>query len=334
MKNNNEINIFKEKKEFYSPEYQWALDLIDQQNAVFWRFNETNIEADFHDLKHNLTPAELTGISEALRLFTLYETHIGNDYWSGVIRKVFKQPEIQMLAATNSYFEVVHARAYNEINKCLGLDTEEFYTSYKLDPLLSDRIQFIEDNCNIPKDYNALDILKSIGTFLFIEGAVLYSSFAFIKHFSSNGKNFLKNVNAAIDYSIRDEGGIHVTSGEMLFKTLKVQAELTVDEDTELTNHLIKIARKTFEHEEKIMDKLFAGGKIVGITENQMKTFIRSRVNECLKCLDIQPYFEKETYNPIESWFYNNVVGLKQSDFFHKKSAQYSRKWIKHKFIW
>lgn len=334
MKKNNEINIFKEKKEFYRPEYQWALDLIDQQNAVFWRFNETNIENDFHDLKHNLTSAELHGITEALRLFTLYETQIGNDYWSGVVRKVFKQPEIQMLAATNSYYEVVHARAYNEINRCLGLDTEEFYTSYKLDPILADRIKFIEDSCNIPKDYTALDVLKSIGTFLFIEGAVLYSSFAFIKSFSSNGKNLLKNMNAAIDYSIRDEGLIHVTSGEMLFKTLFQEANLTAEELEELNNHLTKIARKTFEHEELIMDKLFSGGKIIGITENQMKTFIRSRINECLKCLNVQPIFENESYNPISVWFYNNISGLKQSDFFNKKSASYSRHWSKQKFTW
>lgn len=658
MKPNNEINIFKEKKEFYTPEYKWALDLIDQQNAVFWKFDETNIDADYHDLKHNLSPAELHGISEALKLFTTYETRVGNDYWSGVVKKVFKQPEIQMLAITNAYFECltpdtevltsdgwmnitnvsldssvaqynadtgeisfvnpkelvsnyrdeemiefdgkrisqfvtknhrmptigamkhnkgvakfiiaddmkpngvhniplagikktgiseftaldkfkiatqadgkvlclsderytsersdsqpirfhvkkdrkkerlvgileelkfeytvsttdmagdedfiwvyvkvpqeydvkswktfdwidiakyssewfydciqelrywdgqhnsdniryvntvfsthekvqmmaalcglvatvehrvdirdnrkdaycthvsykshtttrdmpmirkqytgdvyclvvdtgafvirrngkvsitgncVHARAYNEINKCMGLDTEEFYTSYKQDPILAERMKFIEDSCAIPKYYNALDVLKSLGTFLFIEGAVLYSTFAYIKHFSANGKNYLKNINAAIDYSIRDEGFFHVTSGEYLFKTLKAQAELTPEETDELNNHLKKIARKTYEHEEHIMEKLFSGGKIVGITIGQMKTFVKSRINECLKLLDNDPIFEKETYNKIAEWFYTNISGLKQSDFFNRKSAQYSRKWKKHKFTW
>lgn len=334
MKPNSEINIFRNKKEFYTPEYPWALELIDQQNSVFWRFDETNIDADIHDLKTALTEAELNGIKEALRLFTLYETEIGNDYWTGVVRKVFGHPELKMLAATNSSTETLHARAYNEINRVLGLDTEEFYTSYKQDEVLSQRMKFIEDACSIPKDYNALDVLKSIGTFLFIEGSVLYSSFAFIKHFSSNGKNLLKNINSAITYSIRDEGNFHVTSGELLFKTLKQEAELTKEELIILNEHLIKIAYKTFEHEEKIMDKLFAFGKISGITENQMKIFIRSRINECLKCLEIVPIFEFEKYNPIEDWFYSNITTLKLSDFFHSKSAQYSRKWKKHKFTW
>lgn len=333
MKPNNEINLFTEKKEFYSPEYHWALDIVDQQNSVFWRFDETNIDKDYNDLRVNLTTAELHGIKEALKLFTLYETQIGNDYWSGVIRKVFKQPEIQMLAATNSYIEVVHARSYNEINRCLGLDTKEFYTSYIEDDVLSERIKFIETSCNIPKNYNALDVLKSIGTFLFIEGAVLYSSFAFIKHFSSNGKNLLKNINAAIDYSIRDESSFHVTSGEMLFKTLLEEAELLEEEKDILVKHLYLIAIKTYEHEEKIMDKLFSNGKIIGITENQLKLFIKSRINECLKCLGLEPLYEKKK-SPIENWFYDNITTLKLTDFFHKKGNQYSRDWNKTKFIW
>jgi ribonucleoside-diphosphate reductase beta chain len=334
MKPNNEINLFTEKKEFYSPDYPWALELVDQQNSVFWRFDETNIDKDYNDLRVNLTADELHGIKEALKLFTLYETQIGNDYWSGVVRRVFKVPEIQMLAATNSYFEVVHARAYNEINRCMGLDTKEFYTSYIEDDVLSDRIKFIEASCNIPKNYNAIDVLKSVGTFLFIEGVILYSSFAFIKHFSSNGKNLLKNINAAITYSIRDEGNFHVTSGELIYKTLLEEAELTELEYLELVNHIIMIANKTYEHEEKIMDKLFSGGKIIGITDNQLKTFIRSRINECLKCLNIEPIFELEKYNPIAGWFYDNITTLKLSDFFHLKSAQYTRNWNKADFNW
>ncbi len=335
MKPNKEINIFKEKKEFYSPDYPWALKLVDAQNDVFWKFNETNIEDDFHDLMHNLSESELHGIKETLKLFTLYETQIGNDYWAGLYRKVFKNPELQMLAATNSYYECTHARAYNEINRCMGLDTEEFYTEYKQDNILADRMAFIENACNVPKDFNALDVLKSLGTFLFVEGAVIYSNFAYIKHFSVNGKNFLKNTNAAIDYSIRDEGNFHVTSGEMTFKSLKEEAELTSEELEDLSKHLYKIARKTDEHEDRIISKLFEKGEIPGITEKQLQVFVKSRINEVLKCLELEPIFDLSSEeNPIKDWFYNNVTSLKLTDFFYKKSAQYSRKWKKFKFTW
>lgn len=334
MKENKDIRIFQEKREFYTPEYPWALDIIDEQNSVFWRFSETNASNDFNDLHNKLTPAELLGIKEALKLFTLYELDIGNDYWGGVVRKVFKHPELRMLATTNSYYEVVHARFYNEINKCMGLDTRDFYTSYRKDKVLSERMEFLEDACKIPKDYNALDVLKSLATFLFVEGAVLYTSFAFIKHFSCNGKNLLKNVNAGIDYSIRDEANFHVTSGEMFFKTLLAEAELTSLELRELNHHVLKIAKKTYEHEEKIMDKFFSGGRIEGITEKQLKTFIKTRINECLACLGYDDLYEIGSYNPIKDWFYDNISTLKLTDFFFKQSAQYSRNWNKSKFTW
>lgn len=334
MKDNSDINVFKEKKEFYNPEYKWALNLIDEQNNVFWRFNETNIENDYGDLHNKLTGAETVGIQEALKIFTLYEIDVGNDYWGGVVKRVFKHPELKMLATTNSYYEVVHARAYNEINRCMGLDTKEFYTEYKQDGVLSERMKFLEDSCNIPKDYNAMDVLKSLATFLFIEGAVLYTSFAYIKHFSANGKNLMKNTNAAIDYSIRDEGNFHVTSTEMYFKTLLFEAELDIDELAELQAHVYKVARKTYEHEEKIILKLFKGGEVDGISEIQLHKFIKTRINECLICLEYDPLYAETDDNPIKDWFYDNISTLKLTDFFFKQSAQYSRNWTRTKFKW
>ena len=82
------------------------------------------------------------------------------------------------------------------------------------------------------------------------------------------------------------------------------------------------------------MDMFFTKGRIDGITEKQMKTFIKTRINECLECLDNEPLYEKETYNPIKDWFYDNISTLKLTDFFFKQSAQYTRNWNKSKFTW
>ena len=120
----------------------------------------------------------------------------------------------------------------------------------------------------------------------------------------------------------------------MLFKSLKEEAELTPEELDELSRHLYKIARKTNEHEERIISKLFEKGEIPGITEAQLQTFVKSRINEVLQCLELDPLFDGLEENPIKDWFYNNVTSLKLTDFFYKKSAQYTRKWKKFKFTW
>ena len=73
------------------------------------------------------------------------------------------------------------------------------------------------------------DILKSIAVFSMIEGAILYSSFAFLKHFQAEGKNKLVNVTAGINFSVRDEN-LHSMAGAWLFKTLLAECELSDEE--------------------------------------------------------------------------------------------------------
>src|SRR3546814_10844546 len=67
---------------------------------------------------------------------------------------------------------------------------------------------------------NQHDDLVSLGCFSLIEGAVLYSSFAFLKHFQTRGKNKLLNVVRGINFSVRDEN-FHCVAGSWLFRSLR-----------------------------------------------------------------------------------------------------------------
>ena len=333
MKNLEDIHILQTQEEFYNHQYPWCLDLIDLSESTHWKFNETNIENDYHDLKTQLTENELHGLSETLRLFTIYETRVGNDYWSGTIAKVFNRPEIQMMADRFAYDEVTHARSYSEINRCLGWDTKEFMTSYKNDKDLSERMEFIGKATNLPSNYTALDIAKAIGTFVFIEGAILFSNFAYIKHFKANGKNLLTGITSAIDYSVRDEGR-HAEAGIKLTNTIIEQAEFTEEELAELTKHLNKIAVKSLEHERSIIDKIFSKGRIIGITDGQMERFVNNRLKLLLESFHLEGtqdiFVSRDT--EIEKWFYSNTNSIKLSDFFVKQTTAYSRHWNKHLF--
>ena len=78
---------------------------------------------------------------------------------------------------------------------------------------------------------------------------------------------------------------------------------------------------------------IFEKGHIKGITDNQMKHFIQSRLNICLGQLDIEPLF-KVDYDPISSWFYKNINSGQLHDFFTKQGNNYSRDWIEKAFTW
>jgi ribonucleoside-diphosphate reductase beta chain len=89
---------------------------------------EVNVEKDIQDVLVNFTPAERHGVITALKLFSLYETHAGDEWWGGRFKEMFDGAEWHRMAATFAMFELaVHGPFYNKINQLLHLDDENFY---------------------------------------------------------------------------------------------------------------------------------------------------------------------------------------------------------------
>ena len=177
-----------EKKATYTIDYPVAVEFAKQQAEIFWLPDEIEVSKDLHDMKTNFTEAEYHGVISTLKLFTIYELSVGNDYWQNCVAKVFPRPDIQRMATTFGFMEIgVHAPFYNKINEVLGLDTDEFYSDYLNDEVLKNRMAWIEKR--VSRKTTIHDVLKSIGVFSMVEGAILYSSFAFLKHFNNSGKN-------------------------------------------------------------------------------------------------------------------------------------------------
>lgn len=317
----------KTPKTSYTFDYPEAIAFADRQNSVFWPWNEIKVEKDIQDLKVNATEAEQHATITALKLFTKYELIVGTDYWGGVITNRYPRPDIQRMANCFSFYELnVHAPFYNEINRVLGLATDEFYDSYVDDPVLKARMDFIDNILNHKNE------LLALAGFSFIEGSVLYSSFAFLKHYQSNGKNLNVNICRGVNFSNRDEN-IHAEAGAWLFKTHKSEEQLTADQELELENLIIEVAKQVYEHECRIIEMFFEKGKIEGITETQLKHFVQSRINICLNNLGYKKLYEV-TYNPIADWFYDGINNFQYNDFFSGVGSSYNRNWSEAAFVW
>jgi ribonucleoside-diphosphate reductase beta chain len=273
------------------------------------------VEKDIHDIYTNLTDAERHGVLTVLKLFSIYELYAGRDYWTGRIMSMFPRPEIQRMAATFGMFELaVHQPFYNKINESLGLSTDEFYTSYVDSPALKERMEFI-------RSYESSDYFLPM--FSLLEGAVLYSSFAFLKHFQSQGKNKLTNIVRGINFSVRDEN-IHSEAGAWLFRE---------SGGLENSDEVYLIAEQLYAHEQAIIGLIFEIGSIKGITAHQMEEFVKSRINICLKNLGLAKLYEV-SYNPIADWFYDGINGYTSNDFFAGVGNSYKRGWSETEFIW
>lgn len=319
------------KKDTYTFDYPEVLEFEEQQQKILWTASEIDVEKDVQDLMVNMTPAESHGVREVLKLFTLYELIVGGEYWGGKFRKICPRPELERVASLFSYVELgVHAPFYNKLDEALMLNTDEHYTQYKHDPDLKSRIDFIEDKVT------SKNPLISLGVFSMTEGAILYSNFAFLRHFQVNGKDLMKNVCSGITASVKDEN-LHSEYGAYVFRLVKEEClrtgYMTVDEVRDSEDEVVKAAETIYEHECKIIDKIFSKGKIKGITANQLKNFVQHRIDLCLQNLGLQPIYKPE-YNPIADWFYDDINSYKFHDFFNSNNFEYTRGYNEEKFVW
>lgn len=321
----------------YQPQEGWIIkypkfaQLADEQAHTFWPWDEPAVENDIQDLRVRLTPGELNGITTVLKLFTIYERKVGEDYWSGRISKTFERPEIQRMSSIFSAVESnSHAPFYNKVNEVLYLDTEEFYASWKESEELSKRIEFVGKAVADPDD------ARSFAAFTFIEGSVLYSSFAFLKHFQSQecGKDLMRNICRGVDLSVADEH-THSVGGALLFNTLcKEMGEMHgVDVRGNLQSDIEEMARRVYDHECGIIDLIFQE-EIKGITPDQLRNFVAHRVNLCLENLGYKPILEVLD-KTVEKWFYESINGRKFHDFFTGSGSEYNINWNRSAFnVW
>lgn len=313
----------------YVARYPWAIEMAIQQQSIFWPAEELGVEQDKQDFRHGLNESERHGVLTAQSIITQYELMIGGDeLWGGKIARMFPRPEIQRMCACFANVELnSHAPFYAIGNEVMGNHFDEFYTQWKTDPILADRISFIHE-CADSDD--ALEVTAALAL---LEGAVLFTVLGFFKGFNARGFNIIPHFVSGIDGSTKDENFHSIASG-MLFRQCKAERiELgihTSEKDEHLRNKIINMVNKVYEHELHITDKLFEipGNRVV--TKQEVIGFLEDRLDMVLSRLDMRPMFGNKN-GAISQWFYQQLSSVKVPDFFANTQLQYTRNWAKHK---
>lgn len=316
------MSILKKREEFRPFEYSQAYEFTKAQNNHHWTHSQIDVDSDLTQYHTEFTDAEKHGINTVLKLFTRYELHVGS-YWTDVIYKRFPKPEIQMMAQVMGAMEVEHALFYDKLNQALGLDTKEFHLSFLDDPSMKKRDKFIGKMLKKGSEGSLEDLAVALATFSMIEGVVLYSSFAFLLSFQQQNKGKLKNVaGTGLAYSVRDEA-LHSDAGSWLFNTLVTEENLNL---SKISTKIQKVCTEVYDLEKSIIENIFSKGSIEGITDRQLKNFVKSRINKKLRDINLE-IFEKVSYNPIKKWFYKSINSIEFSDFFNQNPSSYSNHW-------
>ena len=314
------LDLTKERIIYKPFEYDKAYDYWLKQQQAHWLHTEVPMMSDLNDWKQNLNKTEKNIIGSILKGFAQTET-IVNDYWSGLVTKWFRKPEIIMMATTFGAFETIHAEAYSLLNETLGLDDfseflEDEATMAKIENLMK-----IRDSFN--NEVNWHERAKSLAIFsAFTEGVNLFSSFAVLLSFKMQNK--LKGVGQIVEWSIRDES-MHSEAGCWLFKTLiKEKPELKT---LELEAAINEAALLSLKLELDFIDKVYELGDLEGCNKYDLQNFIKNRVNAKLGDLGYKPIIDDIDMNAVNrmKWFDALSAGKQHSDFFATRVTNYSK---------
>ena len=305
----------------YKPfEYPEAHDFWLKQQQAHWLHTEVPMMSDINDWKQNLTETEKNIIGSILKGFAQTETVV-NDYWSSLVTKWFRKPEIIKMAVTFGSFETIHAEAYSLLNEELGLDNfseflEDEPTMAKIQNLMN-----VRDSHDGEPDWH--ERAKSLAIFsAFTEGVNLFSSFAILLSFKL--KNQLKGVGQIVEWSIRDES-LHSEAGCWLFKQLiNERPELNTPE---LEQAIKEAALLSLKLELDFIDKVYEMGDLEGCSKYDLTSFIKYRVNTKMGDLGYGPIVNGIDQAAIKrmKWFDSLSAGKQHTDFFANRVTNYSK---------
>ena len=315
------MSDIKKPRLIYKPfEYQEAADYWLKQQQAHWLHTEVPMMSDLTDWNLNLNETEKNIIGSILKGFAQTETVV-NDYWSGLVTKWFRKPEIVAMAVTCGSFETIHAEAYSLLNETLGLDNfdeflEDEATMAKIQNLMDVRDSFEGDT-----DWH--EVAKSLAIFsAFTEGVNLFSSFAVLLSFKMRNK--LKGVGQIVEWSIRDES-LHSEAGCWLFRTLiKENPQLKTQE---LEAAINEAALLSLQLELDFINKVYELGDLEGCSQYDLEHFIKNRVNTKLGDLGYKGIITNIDMTAVErmKWFDHLSAGKQHTDFFASRVTNYSK---------
>ena len=312
-----------EERVVYKPfEYPKAFDYWLKQQQAHWLHTEVPMSQDVTDWKSNLKDHEKNVVGQILKGFAQTET-IVNDYWSTLVTKWFRKPEVIMMGTTLGSSETIHAEAYSLLNEQLGLDDfaeflEDETTMAKIEALMQ-----VRDNHDGTPNWH--ERAKSLAIFsAFTEGVNLFSSFAVLLSFKMRNK--LKGVGQIVEWSVRDES-LHSEAGCWLFRTL--MKENPKFKTKKLINEIEEAAELAMKLEFDFIDKVFELGDLENLSKDELKNFIKHRINTKMSDLGLDPIvpsadIDKGALKTMK-WFDAVIAGKQHTDFFASRVTNYSK---------
>ena len=303
-----------EERAYYKPfNYPWAFEAYKTQQQMHWLPEEVTLADDLKDFREKLTPDNRRLLTNIFRFFTQADVDVANGYATHYL-PTFKQPEVRMMLSAFANMEAVHQEAYSLLLETLEYDESEYQKFTEIQSMY-EKHEYLS---NFGTE-SLLDLAKTIAVYsAFTEGVQLFSSFAILLNYSRH--NYMKGMGQIVTWSIRDET-LLVESMSRLFKEL-------IRENPELWNDELKYeiycaAERTVELEDAFIDTCFESAKILNLSSEEVKEYIRYIADRRLLGIGMKAIF-KSSKNPLP-WLDYILNGVEHTNFFENRATEYAR---------
>ena len=313
-------NIFTKRVNLKPYEYPNLVEYVDAIRHSYWVHTEFNFTSDIQDFKVHLNEKEQTAVQRAMLAISQIEIAV-KTFWGDIYKRLPK-PEIGSVGATFAESEVRHADAYSHLLQLLGLNSE--FENLMQVPAIRRRIKYLEKSISNSKAVENQEYFESVVLFsMFVENVSLFSQFLVIMSFNKH-KNVLKGMSNAVEATSKEEN-IHAEFGFDLVNLIKKENPSWWT--PELIEDLIEATKEAFDAESEIVEWIFEKGDLDFLTKNQTIEFIKHRFNVSLNSIGIDNVFEvDEKLVETTEWFDDEILTTKHTDFFNKRSINYSKK--------
>ena len=316
----NQPNIFSKRINLKPYEYPNLNEYVDAIRHSYWVHTEFNYTSDIQDYKVHLNEKEKSAGERAMLAISQIEVAV-KSFWGDIYKRMPK-PEIGNVGATFAESEVRHADAYSHLIQLLGLNNE--FENLLEVPQVRRRIKYLEKALSNSKSVDDKDYFESIVLFsMFVENVSLFSQFLVIMSFNKH-KNKLKGISNAVEATSKEEN-IHAEFGFDLINLIKKENPNWWT--PQLVEDLVLSTREAYEAEVDIVNWIFEKGDLDFLTKNQTMEFIKNRFNVSLNSIGVDSIFDiNETLLETTEWFDDEILTTKHTDFFNKRSINYSKK--------
>ena len=316
----NRPNVFSKRVNLKPYEYPELGEYVDAIRHSYWVHTEFNFTSDIQDFKVHLNEKEKTAVQRAMLAISQIEIAV-KTFWGDIYKRLPK-PEIGNVGATFAESEVRHADAYSHLIQLLGLNSE--FQNLMEVPAIRRRIKYLEKTIANSKTVENQDYFESVILFsMFVENVSLFSQFLVIMSFNKH-KNVLKGTSNAVEATSKEEN-IHAEFGFDLVNLIK--KENPTWWSPQLVGDIVDATLEAYEAEAEIVNWIFEMGDLDFLTKAQTLEFIKHRFNLSLNSIGIENVFkvDKKLLETTE-WFDDEILTTKHTDFFNKRSINYSKK--------